>query len=147
MIALIFQLSNLYILPWWLLMIVLPDWHGTKRAVSSPWIIAPLAVPYTLLVAPTFIDMLPTLMNPQLDALTQLVGTATGTTVAWIHIICFDLWVGRWVYMDSDAITLSRWVRRIALLCVLMAGPFGALVYLVIRSVTMRKAARVHANH
>lgn len=147
MIALIFQLSNLYILPWWLLMIVLPDWHGTKRAVSSPWIIAPLAVPYTLLVAPTFIDMLPTLMNPQLDTLTQLVGTATGTTVAWIHIICFDLWVGRWVYMDSDAITLPRWVRRIALLCVLMAGPFGALVYLVIRSVTMRKAARVHANH
>lgn len=147
MIALIFQLSNLYILPWWLLMIVLPDWHGTKRIVSSPWIIAPLAVPYTLLVAPTFIDMLPTLMNPQLDTLTLLVGTATGTTVAWIHIICFDLWVGRWVYMDSDAITLPRWVRRIALLCVLMAGPFGALVYLVIRSVTMRKAARVDAHH
>lgn len=139
--SLIFQLSNLYILPWWILMIVVPDWHRTTRIVASPWIIAPLAVLYTVLVAPTFIELLPALMNPQLDVLMQLFASSTGTTIAWIHMICFDLWVGRWVFLDSAEHALHGWLRRIALISVLMAGPFGALLYLAIRHIHMRQTS------
>ena len=139
--ALIFQLSNLYILPWWMLMIAVPGWAGTKRVIASPWIIAPLAVLYTVLVAPTFIELLPALMNPQLDVLMQLFASSTGTTIAWIHIICFYLWVGRWVFLDSEERALSGWVRRIALISVLMAGPFGAMFYLAIRHIHMRQTS------
>lgn len=132
--SLVFQLSNLYILPWWIVMIAVPNWTFTKRIMASPWLIAPLAGLYTIMVAPSFIGSLPALMNPQLDVLQQLFGTAQGTTVAWMHIICFDLWVGRWVFLDSDAQELPTWLRRICIACVLMAGPFGALLYLIVRS-------------
>ena len=139
--SLIFQLSNLYILPWWFLMIAAPSWNGTKRVIASPWIIAPLGVLYTVLVAPTFIELLPTLMNPQLDVLMQLFASSTGTTIAWIHIICFDLWVGRWMFLDSEALELNVWLRRIILITILMAGPFGALLYVVIRDMHMRQSS------
>ncbi|MFM7678309.1 MAG: ABA4-like family protein [Roseiflexaceae bacterium] len=139
--SLIFQLSNLYILPWWILMIAVPSWQGTKRMIASPWIIAPLAVLYTVLVAPTFIELLPALMNPQLDVLKQLFASSTGTTIAWIHIISFDLWVGRWVFLDSEERALNGWLRRLALISVLMAGPFGAVLYLGIRQIHMRQTS------
>lgn len=116
-------------------MIVAPKWPFTRRVMASPWIIAPLAACYTILVAPSFIGLLPALVNPQLDVLQQLFASAQGTTIAWIHIICFDLWVGRWVYLDSADSTIPPWLRRICLLCVLMAGPFGALCYLAVRYV------------
>jgi hypothetical protein len=80
-------------------------------------------------------------MNPQLDVLMQLFASSTGTTIAWIHIICFDLWVGRWVFLDSEERALSGWVRRIALISVLMAGPFGAMFYLAIRHIHMRQTS------
>ena len=115
-------------------MIAVPQWSFTKRIIASAWIIAPLAALYTVLVAPSFIGLLPALANPQLDVLQQLFGTAQGTTVAWMHIICFDLWVGRWVFLDSETHELPTWLRRICMICVLMAGPFGALLYLIVRS-------------
>lgn len=128
-----FQLSNLYILPWWILMIAAPHWSYTKRIIASPWIIAPLALLYTILVAPSFVGLLPDLANPQLDVLMKLFATPAGTTVAWIHIICFDLWVGRWVFIDSETVQMPTWMRRLMLGCVLMAGPFGAGLYIVAR--------------
>ncbi len=122
-------------------MIALPQWSYTKRLIGSPWIIAPLALLYTVLVAPSFVGLLPDLANPQLPVLMKLFATPEGTTVAWIHIICFDLWVGRWIYLDSEKVQMPSWIRRIALLSVLMAGPFGAGLYLVIRHFSRKQHA------
>lgn len=47
-----FQLANLYIAPFWLLMILLPHWSWTRRIMGSLWVIAPLALAYAVLVLP-----------------------------------------------------------------------------------------------
>ena len=40
MFAQIFSLSSLLVMPFWLLMIVLPHWRWTKRIAGSIWIVA-----------------------------------------------------------------------------------------------------------
>src|SRR4029077_8422390 len=40
MIETLFQISNILVLPFWLVMIALPHWRWTQRIIASPWIAA-----------------------------------------------------------------------------------------------------------
>jgi hypothetical protein len=70
----IFQLSNLLVMPFWLLMIFLPHWRWTRRIIASPWIVAPAAALYAVLVLPSLPTLLPVLANPQLGAIALALG-------------------------------------------------------------------------
>lgn len=48
----IFLLTNLLVMPFWALMIAVPRWSATRRLMASPWIVAPIALCYALLVGP-----------------------------------------------------------------------------------------------
>lgn len=133
MFAALFQFANLWIMPFWLLIIVLPHWNWTKRIIGSLWIVAPLLLAYALLVLPQALAVLPTLMNPTIPGIAGLLGTPTGATIGWIHFLAFDLFVGRWVYLDSRTRQITAWVASPLLFLILMFGPFGLLLYLLVR--------------
>ncbi|MCX6049939.1 MAG: ABA4-like family protein [Chloroflexi bacterium] len=129
MFNIIFQLSNLWIMPFWALMIFLPHWHWTKRLMTAPWMVAVLALAYSVLVLPQALAVLPLLANPTLPGIAGLLGTPAGAAIGWIHFLAFDLFVGRWVYLDSRARRLTAWLASPALFFVLLFGPFGFLLY------------------
>ncbi len=131
----LFQVSNLLVLPIWLLMIVAPQWLPTKRIVGSSLIFVPITLLYSTLVLPSFLGLLPALMNPQLAVIQTLLGTPSGATIGWIHFLAFDLFVGRWMYHDSHTIGVQRWIQTSCLRATFMAGPFGWLCYLIIRRI------------
>jgi hypothetical protein len=131
----IFQLSNLLVMPWWALMIFAPQWIRTKQIVSSSLMFIPIALLYSVLVLPQFIALLPELANPQLANISALLSTPSGATVAWIHFLAFDLFVGRWIYHDSNNVAVTRWIQSLCLLATFMAGPFGLLCYIIIRRI------------
>lgn len=131
----LFQLSNLLVMPWWILMIVAPRWHRTNQIIGSSLIFVPIALLYSVLVLPNFVTLLPDLANPQLAVISTLLSTPSGATVAWIHFVAFDLFVGRWIYHDSQRLALPRWIQSICLLATFMAGPFGWLCYIVVRRI------------
>jgi hypothetical protein len=122
-------------MPFWLLMILAPHWRWTRRIVDSPWIVAPAAVLYVVLVAPVALAVLPLLANPDLASIAALLGSESGATIAWVHFLTFDLFVGRWIYLDSRDRDISAWISSPNLALTLMFGPAGLLVYLVIRLV------------
>lgn len=134
----LFQLSNLLVMPFWALMILLPFWNWTKRIVSSPWIAAPAALLYAALVLPQIGGLLAELANPQLPQIAALLGTPVGATIGWAHFLAFDLFVGRWVYLDSRERHISAWLVSPILFCVLMFGPLGLLLYLLVRLIAAR---------
>jgi hypothetical protein len=133
----LFTLSNVLVLPFWLLMIALPHWRWTQRLLASPLVVAPAALLYAILVVPLLGQALPALMNPQLAGISALLGAPSGATVAWVHFLAFDLFVGRWVYLDSRERGLSAWLMAPVLFAVLMLGPLGLLVYLVVRGLSL----------
>lgn len=129
----LFQLSNLLVIPWWLLMIVAPHWIHTQKIVGSSLIFVPIALLYSVLVLPSLPTLLPDLANPQLAVIRALLSTPDGATIAWIHFLAFDLFVGRWIYHDSLKLAIPRWQQTGMLFVTFMAGPFGWLCYLLLR--------------
>lgn len=134
----LFQLANVLVVPFWLLMILLPFWSWTKRIIASPWIVAPAALLYVSLILPDFVSLLAQLASPQLLAIAALLGTPAGATVAWAHFVAFDLFVGRWVYLDSRERGITAWLVSPILFFVLMFGPLGLLLYLLVRRFASR---------
>ena len=139
----IFQLSNLLVVPFWFLIILLPHWQWTRRIMASPWVVGPAALLYALLVIPSLATLLPQLANPQLAAIAAALGTPAGATIAWVHFLAFDLFAGRWVYLDSRERGITAWLVSPVLFLVFMLGPLGLLVYLIVRTLLRRNAQLV----
>ncbi len=134
----IFQLSSLLVMPFWALMIFLPHWRWTRRIIASPMIALPAALLYAALFLPGALTLLPALMDPSLAEIATLLGTPAGATIAWVHFLAFDLFVGRWVYLDARRRGMTAWVVSPILFFVLMAGPLGFALYLGARALAGR---------
>ncbi len=70
-----------------------------------------------------------------LPAIAKLLGSPAGVTIACAHFLTFDLFVGRWVYLDSRDRAISAWLMAPVLFFVLMLGPIGLLLYLIVWAV------------
>lgn len=138
----IFNLSNLFVMPFWLLMILLPQWRWTQRIMATFWPIVILSALYTLLLISQIGGAAGDLLNPTLGGIAALLSTPAGATTGWVHFLAFDLFVGRWVYLDSRERGVSAWLVSPALLFVLLAGPLGLLLYLLVRTLWRRRVQR-----
>lgn len=129
----LFNLSNLWIMPFWLMMIALPHWSWTRRIMAGLWPILVLAVVYIYLLISQVGGDAGSLLNPTLTGIAALLGTPAGAAVGWVHFLAFDLFVGRWAYLDSRERRISAWLVSPTLFFILMAGPLGLLLYLAVR--------------
>ncbi|MDP1738357.1 MAG: ABA4-like family protein [Caulobacter sp.] len=57
---------------------------------------------------------------------------------AWIHFLCFDLWVGTWEVEDAPKAGVPHWLLIPVMFGTFMYGPAGLLAYLVIRTIAGR---------
>lgn len=131
---LLFAAVNLAVMPFWFLVIFLPGWGVTRRAASSYGVLLPLPIAYAVLLVPKLPDVVPVLLSPTLEAIASALGTPEGALLGWVHFLAFDLFVGRWVYLDSRERRVPWWVSSPILLLSLMFGPLGLLTYLLVRS-------------
>lgn len=143
--ATVFSASFLLVLPFWLLMIFLPTWRFTERALRSPWVAAPAALLYAVLVLPRLPEVLGAVASPELAGVSALLGTPAGATVGWVHFLAFDLFVGRFAYLESRERGLSPFVMAPVLFAILMLGPVGFLVYLALRQTLGSRAVTKEA--
>ena len=130
----IFRTSNLLVLPIWSLLILLPRWRWALRIIRSPLVSAAPAILYAALVLPRLGAIWPAVSPPTLAGVAALLGSPVGATIAWVHFLAFDLFVGCWIYLDGQERAISSWVMAPVLLLTLMLGPAGFLFYLAVRS-------------
>lgn len=100
--------------------------------MRSRWSVVPAALVYALLVLPNMPSLLADLANPQLATIAALLGTPVGATIGWIHFLAFDLFMGRWAYLDSRERGIHPLLTSITLFFILMFGPLGLLLYLLV---------------
>jgi hypothetical protein len=143
--------GSISVIPFWLLMIALPHWKITRRICRQHWIVAPPIVFYILLlfdalISGRIITMLTTnLLDPtSLAALLAIPSVAVG---AWLHLLAFDLWVGRWIYLDSREKGLNAFAVSLILVLVLCFGPLGLATYLVWQFATRRNPSREYSGN
>ena len=87
----VFELANLTVLPFWALMIFAPRARLTGRVLASPWVVAAPIALYAWVVLPAFLQILPIVARPELNAVAGLLGQPAGATAAWAHFLAFDL--------------------------------------------------------
>ena len=137
----IFSLSSLLVMPFWLLMIALPHWRWTVRLMRSPLVCAAPALLYLALALPRIGELLAAVARPTLPGIAAVLGTPAGATLAWAHFLAFDLFVGRWVYLDSRERGISALIMAPVLFFTLMLGPIGFLSYLAVRAIVGTRQA------
>jgi hypothetical protein len=134
MTATLFTLTLALAAPFWALMILLPRWSWTTRIIRSPLIVLPVLVIYAILVLPAAGDVLPGVLSPTLSGVRDLLGTADGAAAAWAHMIAFDLFAGRWTWLDSRERGMPALVMAPVLVLTILLGPLGLAAYLGVRT-------------
>jgi len=131
----LFALSNTVVLPFWLLMIFVPRAAWAVRIIRSPLIAVPPALIYALVILPSFTQSGPGIFESfgSIAGVSGLLATPQGTVLGWAHFLAFDLFVGRWVYLDALERRIPAPAIAPALVLTFMLGPLGLLLYLIIR--------------
>ena len=125
----IFNFSNIFVLPFWLLMITLPNWEWTRKIMSSyiPFVI--LAAMYLYCFVNSLDpDSAEAFANPTLSQLAELFSDEQVTATGWVHFVVMDFFVGRWIYWQGQETKV--WTRHSLAIC-LFAGPLGLLSHIV----------------
>ncbi len=128
-IAQLFTGANLFVLPFWALMILLPNWGVTRRVMESYLPFVALAGVYLyLFISSITPEAAQALSNPQLADITRLFADEKTATTGWIHFLVMDLFVGRWIYWEGQKTGI--WTIHSLALC-LFAGPLGLLSHIL----------------
>ncbi|MEG5159152.1 ABA4-like family protein [Microcoleus sp. AT3-A2] len=133
---LIFNVGNLFVVPFWAIMILLPNWVITRKVMNSFIPFAVLAVLYIYLFGSSLTaENAAALSNPKLADIAKFLGEETAAATGWIHFLVMDLFVGRWIYWEGQR--TGVWTVHSLALC-FFAGPMGLLSHIVTAWITQR---------
>jgi len=129
---LIFQIVNWGVIPFWLLLAVLPHWGLTQFLVHSVAIPLLLGVAYAWFLT-TGAFSVEGAGFFSLAGIHAFFANDAAALAGWIHYLVFDLFIGAWQVRDAKRRGISHWLVVPCLFFTLMAGPIGLLLYLVLR--------------
>jgi len=135
--AQVFDLANLLPLPIWAVWIVAPRSQAARLLAGALW---PWAVLGALYVAVLAIGMAEQGgFDPHafgsLDGVMRLFQSPWIAVAGWVHYLCFDLFVARWIVNDAPD---AGYRRAPVLLLTFLFGPLGLVTYLLARPALRR---------
>ena len=132
----LFDGANLFVLPFWVLMILLPNWGISRKVMGSVLPFVALASLYLYLLSGSITpETIQALANPKLPDIVRFFADERATAAGWIHFLAFDLFVGRWIYWQGQQ--TGVWTLHSLVLC-LLAGPLGLLSHILTSWITQR---------
>jgi Domain of unknown function (DUF4281) len=135
----LFDVTFYLALPFWLLMIFAPRWSLTARVVATPWIAALPLVVYFVLALPHFGQLWEVVSAPHLGTLVDFLREPYGAAAIWAQIISFDLFIGRWIHLESRELDLHPLVEGPILVLTILLSPFALVGFLALRTVLARR--------
>ena len=133
----IYLWTNFGILPFWLMLIIIPNSKVTQIFINS--VILPLILSLTyvyviyqaiLLDEPLF-DIFKLYLS--LDNLYTVFATESFLLVFWLHFLTLNLFLGSWVSRDGVKHNMSRGLVSFPLILIYFTGPLGLVLHWVIR--------------
>ncbi|MDJ0568797.1 MAG: ABA4-like family protein [Pleurocapsa sp. MO_192.B19] len=136
--AQLFDLANLYILPFWTIMILFPKWNITKKVMGSYIPFLPLIAAYIYyLIVTVDPESAAALANPQLADIARFFSEEGAAGAGWVHFLVMDLFVGRWIYWQGQ--NKQIWTIHSLILC-LFFGPVGLLSHIITETIFDKKS-------
>ncbi len=132
----IYLIANWGVIPFWLLLIIMPNHVLTNFFAQS--IIAPLLlagaygfIAYNIFLEGNILDSFDLYLG--LDGLYAMFSSESFLLVFWIHFLAISLFVGAWISRDSQRYMVPRFFVTISLILTYFTGPVGLLFYWLIR--------------
>jgi hypothetical protein len=79
--------------------------------------------------------------KPDLPALQAFLGQPYGAAAIWAHLVAFDLFIGRWMYIEARGRGIHPLIASPILLLTIFLSPFGLVAFLVARTARIRSSA------
>jgi len=133
----IYLWTNFAILPFWLMLIIIPNSKFTQFFINS--IILPLILSaiyiyiiyQAILIDDPLFDVFKLYLS--LDNLYILFATESFLLVFWLHFLAINLFLGSWISRDGVKYNIPRNLVFFPLILVYLAGPLGLVLYWIIR--------------
>ncbi len=129
----IYLWTNIAILPFWIMLILIPNLTITKIFVNS--IIIPLILSCTyvyvlyqaILMDESIIDIFKLYLS--LDDLYTVFATENFLLIFWLHFLALNIFLGSWISLDAIKYNISKKITFIPLVLVYFTGPLGFVLY------------------
>jgi len=132
----IYLMVNFGVLPFWLLLLILPN-HGLTNFLLQS-IIVPLIlgfayvyVAYNIFINGNIFDSFE--LYRGLDGLYSVFSNEAFLLVFWIHFLAISLFLGTWITRDSRKYMIPKFFTVISLILTYFTGPLGLVIYWFIR--------------
>ena len=133
----IYLWTNFGVLPFWFLLVIIPNSKITQLFVNSIILPLILAITYVyvfylaILLDESIFDVLKLYLS--LDNLYTIFATENFLLAFWIHFIALNLFLGSWVSRDGIKYNIPRKLVAIPLITVYFTGPLGLVLYWLFR--------------
>jgi len=132
----IYLIANWGLIPFWLLLIILPNHGLTNFFVHS--IVAPLLlasaygfVAYNIFLDGNILDSFQ--LYSGLDGLYSMFSEEAFLLIFWLHFLALSLFLGSWISRDSQKYMVPKFIVIVSLILSYFTGPVGLLFYWFIR--------------
>ena len=132
----IYLLANWGVIPFWLLLIILPNNTFTNFFVQS--IIAPLILGSAYVFVAYQIFLQGEVLNSfelykGLDGLYSMFSSEAFLLVFWLHFLSISLFLGAWIVRDSNKYLVPKFLVLVSLILTYFTGPIGLTFYWFLR--------------
>ena len=128
----IYLFANWGVIPFWLLLLLMPNHSITKFFSHS--IIAPLllASAYIYVARQIFSEgnmFVGFKLYLSIDGLKEIYSNESILLVFWLHFLAISLFVGAWIARDSERYMVPKVISAPCILITYFTGPVGIVIY------------------
>ena len=132
----IYLFANWGVIPFWLLLIFIPNHSITKFFSHS--IIVPLLLAAAYIFVTRQVIMEGNIFEGfklylGLDGLDEIYSNESLRLIFWLHFIALSLFVGAWIARDSERYQIPKVLSAPCILMTYFTGPFGIVLYWLVR--------------
>ena len=133
----IYLWSNFGVLPFWLMLIFIPNSRIAQIFINSVMLPLILTVAYVYIIYQTILLEEPIAdifkLYLSLDDLYTIFATENFLLLFWLHFLALNLFLGSWVARDGAKYNMPRAPIIISLILIYFTGPVGLVLYWLIR--------------
>jgi len=133
----IFSICNTLAMVGWIVLIFLKVWKKRDQFVFGILIML-LAIVYSWLIFSSFDKEIFENFST-LNGVSKLFANKQMLLAGWIHYLAFDLLAGIYIIRNAKKNNINHWLITPALVLTFLFGPFGLLLYCLLRGVKTRK--------
>ena len=138
----IYLLANWGVIPFWLMLLTMPNQPITKILVNSVIVPLILASAYVYLAYQLYLDgevFDVFQLYFGLDNLYSIYSNEIFLLIFWLHFLSISLFIGSWISRDAQKYMVPKILTMLSLILTYFSGPVGLVFYWIVRIFFARK--------